>query len=60
MMCEKNIYDHMCNNTLAHTGHATDNICVNSAFSSWNKFEGGRIPIKGSYNKQNLTFMVIS
>ena len=54
-------YDHMCNNTLERTCNVIDNVCVNNAFSYWNKahFEGNKIQFKGSYDKQNLTLVVI-
>ena len=52
------LYDHMCNNTLERIWNIIDNIHVSNAFSYWNiwNFEGD----KGSYDKQNLTCVVIS
>ena len=39
-----------------------DSVHVNNAFSHWTNvhFEGGKIPFKRSYDKQNLTLVVIS
>ena len=52
----------MCNNTLACTCDVIDNVHVNNAFSQWTTvhFEGDKNSFKGSYDKQNLTLVVIS
>ena len=55
-------YDHTCNNTFARTCNVIDNVRVNNGFSDWNNanFEGDKILFKWSYDKQNLTLVVIS
>ena len=48
--------------TLAHKCNAIDNVRVDNAFSSGNivQFEGDKINFKESYDKQNLSLVVIS
>ena len=57
-----NSYDHACNNTLVRTRNVIDNVRVNNAFLSGIKFILDTIKsrFKGSYDKQNLTLVVIS
>ena len=55
-------YDHSCNNTLARMHNVTDNVHINNAFSHRTNvhFEGNKSHFRGSYDKQNLTLVVIS
>ena len=52
----------MCNNTLVSTRNVIDNVRVNNAFLSGIKFilDTIKLRFKGSYDKQNLTLVVIS
>ena len=60
--CHKNHMITLCNNTLARTCNVIDNVHVNNAFLIEIMFTLKVIKshFKESYDKQNLTFMVIS
>ena len=55
-------YDHTCENTLVRTCNVIDNVHVNNVFSYWKMliFKAEKSHIKGSYDKHNLTLVVIS
>ena len=60
--CYKTLYGHICNNTKAQTRNVIDNVRVNNAFLIEIMFNLKAIKshFKGSYDKQNLTLVVIS
>ena len=55
-------YDHTCNNTLAQTCNVIDNDCVSTGFLIEIVFilKAIKSHFKGSYDKQNLTLVIIS
>ena len=55
-------YDHTCNNTLARRRNVIDNVRVNSAFpiEILIILKAIKSHFKGSYDKQNLTLVIIS
>ena len=55
--CHEKSYDHTCNNSLARTRNVIDNVHVIDAFSHLKVIKSR---FKGSYDKQNLTLVVIS
>ena len=56
------MYDHTRNNTLGRRRIVTDNVCVNNAFliEIMISLKAIKSHFKGSYDKQNLTLVVIS
>ena len=60
--CHKKSYDHTCNNTLARRSNVIDNVRVNNAFliEITIVLKAIKSHFKGSYDKQNLTLVVIS